>query len=286
MRLFRISLLSCFLIFLMSVIIGCGPPPIKPDKICPGKKTALEAFEALTAQQQQLKPLLAKGQCLARIRQGKKLRKEQFRVKLWLNPPSEVRFFGAFLFNERALDIGSNEAQFWAAMKSDELGNSFYWGRWDEQRDFGRLILSPKILMEGLGIVKLDEQDNWSFSNEGAYDVLTKTVDGKLVKKIYIYNCLYRVRKIEYYDEKEKPVLAVRLDDYRQAFEGCFIPCMIKVSSLSNKATQDSFEIKLNSIGSYEFGEQKRKSYFELSQKPAGFKHIYRIVDGELIEQP
>jgi len=284
MRLFRISLLFCFLTFLMAALIGCGPLPIKPDKICPGKKTVLEAFEALTAQQQ-LKPLLAKGQCLARIRQGKKLRKEQFRVKLWLNPPSEVRFFGEFLFNERALDIGSNEDKFWAAMKPDELGNSFYWGRWDEQRDFGRLILSPKILMEGLGIVKLDEQDNWSFSNESAYDVLTKTVDGKLVKKIYIYSCLYLVRKIEYYDEKEKPVLAVRLDDYRQAFDGCFIPCMITVSSLSNKAAQDSFEIKLNSIGSYEFTEQKRKIYFELSQKPAGFKHIYRIVDGELIEQ-
>ncbi|MCJ7729129.1 MAG: hypothetical protein MUO27_04525, partial [Sedimentisphaerales bacterium] len=106
-------------------VAGCQPPQQKKASVCPGKSAAADALSALSSQARKAVPLKATGQCLLEYYVEGKKHRENFPIKLWVNPPVEVYLQGEVAFDPRGLVLGSNESEFWLAVKPDEI--SSYW---------------------------------------------------------------------------------------------------------------------------------------------------------------
>ena len=118
-------------------------------------------------------------------------------------------FKGDVAFNAKGLMLGSNENQFWLAIKPEI--DSFWWGNWAQQTNYDNLIISPS---EYIGshwyCPQFEDQTLWSLTRENSLDILTKrNADGKLEKKLYIYGLDYRIAKIEYFDSNEQLMIAI-----------------------------------------------------------------------------
>lgn len=273
------------------ILSGCAPKIRKPMQVCPGKESAAEAISILRARSQNTAPLRANGQCLLEYYVEGKKHKENFPVKLWLNPPAQIYLQGNVAFNARGVVMGSNEREFWLSIRPKEI-SSYWWGRWSKgSRPDEKLMISPETVLEALGIAAVggdeNNKENWSLFNEGAFDVLTKRDDeGRTIKKIYIYSCDYLVRRIEYFDENSKAVIVTELDKYKQVLKNFFVPTIVKITKGSGRA-RDSVRLTLRpkTIKSVNFTEKQLERLYTRPE-PRGFKHIYKIVDGDVIEQP
>jgi len=269
------------------ILGGCAPPARKPVLICPGKKSAAESLGLLKVYAEDAKSIKANGKCLAKIYSEGKARphKKNFTVKLWFSPPAEIRLLGNVAFNSRGIDVGANESEFWLAMKPKEIGNSYFWGRWSDGAGFGKMKIGPDILLDAFGMAEVDEKISWILSNEGAYDVLTgRNETDVIVKKIYIYNCDERIRKIEYFGGNGEVAVVLEMEEYVDICKGVQVPKIIKVVSFSGGDTEDSFKITLDSVRQKDFDEKLRKKLFTRPE-PRGFERKYRIIKGEIIEQ-
>lgn len=269
------------------ILGGCAPPARKPVLICPGKKSAAESLGLLKVYAEDAKSIKANGKCLAKIYSEGKARphKKNFPVKLWFSPPAEIRLLGNVAFNSRGIDVGANESEFWLAMKPKEIGNSYFWGRWSDGAGFGKMKIGPDILLDAFGMAEVDEKISWILSNEGAYDVLTgRNETDVIVKKIYIYNCDERIRKIEYFGGNGEVAVVLEMEEYVDICKGVQVPKIIKVVSFSGGDTEDSFKITLDSVRQKDFDEKLRKKLFTRPE-PRGFERKYRIIKGEIIEQ-
>jgi hypothetical protein len=214
----------CIVLFAMiiSILSGCGGNIVKPLPVCPGKNNAIEALAALKSQSENMVPLFTnKGECAIEYYDKDETRKQHLKIRILLiKPPSEIYMQAAAGIVEKAVVLGSNEREFWLEVKPEV--SSYWWGLWSQQNSNAEILINPKTLLEALGIAEIDTNANWSLSNEGAYDVLTKTVQGVISKKLYIYSCDYKVRKIEYYDNHGKSIALVKLDKYREVSPGFF----------------------------------------------------------------
>ena len=301
-----------FFLYLAATLIltGCAEQIRQPTRVCPGKETAIEALAALELHSQKVAPLKANGQCRLEYYADGKLKKENFPVKLWLNPvrnsrqqggygvhsfsngvnpPSEIYLQGDVAFDPRGLVLGSNKDEFWLAIRLKEI-SSYWLGRWTEVGSVKGLLLDPRVVLEALGImaVNSDVEDagNWTLSKEGAFDVLTRR-SGRagIIKKIFIYNCDYSVRKIQYLDIDEKSELVVELDKYKQVVEDFSTPSIIRISRHSeNIEDQVKIFLSLTSIKPISISSKQRNVLFN-PPKPTGFKHFFANVDGKWIER-
>jgi hypothetical protein len=266
------------------ILVGCAPQEREAIQVCPGKGSVAEALSILRSCTQNTMSLKANGQCrLQYYTEGKK-HNENFPVKLWVNPPAEIYLQGDVAFNAKGIVLGSNEDEFWLSMKPKEI-SSYWWGKWSQKKSFGKLMISPKLLLEALGIAAVRSEENWSLSNEGPFDVLTKQGGQNESRKIYISNCDYLVRKIEYLD-KGRVVVVTELDKYKEVLKDFFVPSVIKIINRTgdgNKAS-DNIILTLKSIKPANFTESQRRILFT-RPRPRGFEHIYKIVDGNMIEQ-
>ncbi len=270
-----------FILFIF--VIGCGGPKIEKFSICPGKAILKDSIAAL-GQTEKVTPFRASGQCLATVYEENKRRKEEFSIKVWFNPPSELRLFGDIAFNARGLDIGSNADEFWFAAKPKELGNSFMWGKWIEQQGFITGI-GPKILLDAFGSIDLKQTGDFSLSNEGPFDVLTLKNQDRIVKKIYIYCCDYRIRKIEYFNDAGKLSIVVELSNYSIELDGSTFASQLLIRLIHEDRKEDSFRILFKTVSAFEYTNEKREAYFRKPANIEGFEHVYQIINGRLIEQ-
>ena len=269
----------------MIILTGCAPELRHPTRICPGKRTASQSLDSLKSSSESIISLRATGRCNARFYVEDKKYKESFPVTVWLNPPAQIRLHGDLFLNPRGIVLGSNEREFWLALKPKEI-STYHWGLWSEQNSSQSIIINPKILLEALGIVPPGSDETWSLSNEGVFDVLTKRNDqGRIVKKVYIYNCDYRVFKIEYFNVDGEVMAIAELYKYKEMSRGFFVPRVIKIVTYTQEGREDSVIITLRSVKPDKFDKKKQDIYFN-RRKPKGFKHIYRIIDGHIIEQP
>jgi hypothetical protein len=270
------------------ILAGCAPEIREPMEICPGKKSAVEALAALQSQSQNMVPLKANGQCrLEYYVEGKnKPQRENLSVRLWVNPPVEIYLQGDKALVPKAVVVGSNEREFWLAIRPKEI-SIYCWGNWSEQDSSEGPLMNPKTLLEALGIGQVDEQQDWSLSNEGAFDILEKRERGVTTKKIYIYSCQYQVRRIEFFDQDGQAVASAELGKYKEVSEGFSVPAMIKVTTHAPDNEEDSLSITLDlkSIKPAEIAEQRRNLLFK-RRPPRGFKHVRRIINGKWIEEP
>ena len=255
-------------------------------RVCPGKKSAAESLSSLRMQLENAVPLKADGQCLLQYYdEDKKPKKENFPVKLWVNPPVEIYMQGDVAFDPKGVILGSNEGEFWLAVRLKEI-SGYWWGRWSEKNCPEKLMISPRLVLEALGTEAVGDEGGWSLSKEGAFDVLTKRESGVEVKKIYINTCDYLVRKIEYLSKDSRAAVVMELDKYKEISKNFFVPGVVKiVNRASNGNKEDSVQITLSSVKPANFTDKQRERLF-IRPQPQGFKHIYKIVDGNITEQP
>ena len=118
------------------------------------------------------------------------------------------------------------------------------------------------------------------------FDILTKREQGTIVKKIYVYSCEYRVRRIEFFDLKGQAAARAELDKYTEVSEGFFVPTWIEVTTYDRNNAEDPLGITLNlrSIRPAKMTKALRSHLFGHPQ-PQGFKYVYKVVNGKWIEQ-
>jgi len=281
---------SLFSYFAAAVLIlaGCTPQQREQMQICPGKESVAEAISILMSRAKDTVALRANGQCLLEYYVEGKRHKENFPVKLWVNPPVEVYLQGDIAFNPRGLVLGSNEREFWLSIKPEEI-SSYWWGLWSEEGYNEKLVISPKIMLEALGTIAPGSgevgQKNWSLSNEDGFDVLTNRGDGgQVIKKLYISNCDYLVRKIEYFYTSGEVTVTAELEEYKEVLKGFFVPASVKITTRAGVNRGDSVKITLDSIKKAELTENLRTRIFTRPD-PQGFKHIYKVVGSRIVEQ-
>lgn len=282
-------LLFSYFVAAVLILSGCVPQQLKPTPVCPGKESAAEALSVLGSRAKDMVPLKANGQCLLEYYVEGKKHKENFPVKLWVNPPVEVYLQGDIAFNPRGLVLGSNEHEFWLSIRPQDI-SSYWWGLWSEGGYNGKLVISPQIVLEALGIAAVggDEygEKDWSLSKENGFDVLTQSSDeGRPVKKLYISSCDYLVRRIEYFYTGDEVTVAAELEKYKEVLEGVFVPASVKITTRAGVNRGDSVKITFDSIKKAEFPEKLRNRIFTRPD-PQGFKHIYKVVNGRIVEQP
>jgi hypothetical protein len=283
----KLRLFFCFAVTI-PILGGCKPLMREPLRICPGKESIAEALSVLKSRSESVASLKAHGRCVLEYYEEEKKHKENFPVKLWVNPPVEIYFQGDVAFNPKGIMLGSNEHEFWLAMKPKEI-SSYWWGRWSESSCPGQLMISPKTLLEALGILPIggtEDEGNWSLSNEGPFDVLTKRNEqGVIIKKIYIYCCDYSVRKIEYFEAGGEIAVVTELGKYKRVAEGFSVPGIINITEPAERKDDLSrITITLKSVKSEQFNEKQQRQLF--TRPPLrGYEHVYRIIDGHVVEQ-
>ena len=304
---FRSCFFCVFLWLNIFIFTGCAEQIRKPTKICPGKESVADVISVIESRTQSVVPFRANGKCRLEYYDDGKPRKENFTVKIWfnpvrsysqegtytmsltsngVNPPAEVYLQGDIAFDPKGIVLGSNENEFWFAVRLKEV--SRYWcGKWKETGHIDELIISPRLVLEAFGMAEFGRgQENCSLSQEGAFDVLSRRDDnGRLIRKIYIYNCDYSIRKIEYFDVNGKIRVTAELDKYKQLSEEFYIPMRIKITKYGKSAEDlTNVIVSLTSIRQYSFSQKQRNILF-MPPKQSDYKHIYTNIDGKWIEQ-
>jgi len=267
------------------VLAGCTPQIQKPTKVCPGKPSVDDALDALQAQSQSAVPLKAHGNSILEfyVEGKKKPRREILDVKLRVNPPAEIYLQGDKSIMAKAFMLGSDEEKFWLTIRPKEI-SVHIWGMWSEQDSAGGPVINPRNMLEALGISQIDTEGDWSLSNEGAYDILTKKEQGVTTRKLHIYCCDYRVRVIEVFDSEGRAAATAELDRYKEISDGFFVPSLIKIKTLPRDETEKPFTITVN-LTSIQPHEKWPGLLFERPSRLRGIKTIYRMENGKLIEQ-
>lgn len=267
------------------IAAGCAPQISRPTKICPGKVSVDETLAALQEQSQNAVPLKANGKSrlVFYVEGKKKPQKEEFDVKLRVNPPGEIYLQGDKSIMAKAIVLASNEREFWLSIRPKEI-STHIWGKWAEQNSAGGLVINPRTLLEALGIGQIDANEDWSLSNEGPFDVLTKQEQGVTTKKIHIYCCDHTTRKIELFDSQGQPAALAELDRYQEVSEGFFIPSLMQITTFPRDETEKPFTIAVNLTSIQPSKEWPDLLFNRPSRLPEAMK-VYRMVNGKLIEQ-
>lgn len=145
-------------------------------------------------------------------------------------------------------------------------------------------MIDPRTLLEAFGMSEVDAEQDWSLSNEGAFDILTRLDDGAVTKKIHIYSCQYHVSKIELFDSKGRVAACAELDSYEEVSEGFYVPVWIKVTTFTQDEARDPLAITLR-LKSVQASKKWPGIIFK-RPPPRGFKNVGVVVNGEWIEQP
>lgn len=278
---------SLFMAVVLSVAAGCAPEIAEPLAVCPGKIATPDALASLRSNSQNAVPFKASGQCLLKyyVESKKKAQSESLDVRLWVNPPMEIYLQGDKPLIAKAVVLGSNEREFWLAVSPKEI-SLYCWGLWSDQDSSEGPAINPRTLLESLGIGETQTEEGWSLSNQGPFDILTKTEGGVTTRKMYVYSCDYRVRKIEFFAADGRVAARAELENYQEVSNGFFVPANIRITTLGRDRREDSLSIILNptSIKPAEITEPRRKVLFE--QPPQkGFKNMRRIIHGKLVEE-
>lgn len=262
---------------------GCAPQIKEHSKICAGKDNLFQSISAVKENYHNAESFKAHGKCFLEYYSGGKKHRENFPVKLWVHPPYDIYLQGDVAFNPKGIMLGSNEKRFWLAIKPEEV-SSYWWGKWSQQKEMTDIPVNPRILLEALGMVKIEMADNWSLSNQGPYDILTrKTADGRVQKKIYIYCCDYVISKIEYFDSAGKVRFIAQMDNYTGIGAHFLVPRLIKITGRKDKGKAPAIRINLSYVQKEEFSRKQLDAIFKRPE-PHGYKHTYILINGEPVE--
>jgi hypothetical protein len=255
---------------------GCAAPMPKLAPLCPGAESVTGSIVRLRSGCNNVASFKANGRCLLEYYddQGKRQR-ENFSVKLWINPPRQIYMQADVAFDGRAMVLGANEDEFWFSIRPKI--SSYWWGQWSQLDDGAGLIINPEILLEAFGITELGSEEDWLLTNDGPYDILIKKTAAVTTRNIYISACNYRAGKIEYFDSSGRLATAVELDKYRLIAGRFWIPQQIRISNFTEQAGRPlKIAMKFTSIKPVNFSDEQLEAFFTRPQ-PKGFKNVYRV---------
>jgi hypothetical protein len=276
-----------FYSFTAAILIlgGCAAKMEKPVQVHPERKTVAESLTLLRVQLENAVPLKADGQCLLQYHDEKeKLKREHFPMKLWMNLPVEFYMQGDVAFDPKGIVLGSNKEEFWLAVRLKEV-SGYWYGRWSGKDYPEKMMISPRLVLEALGSVTVAAEEKWSLSREGEFDVLTRQQGGVTTKKIYIGTSDYLIRRIEYFSGDGRVIIVMELSKYRKVAENFFVPGIVKIANGAEGDKGDSVKIILGFVKQVEFTDEQQRRLFVRPQAQ-GFKHIYKVTDGKIVEQP
>ena len=273
--------ISIHLAIAVLVFSGCAQQMSPPKRICPGSQSVVESLDSLRSRSKSIVPLKANGRCHLRYFIDNKEHDENFPVKIWFNPPNQIYLQCDVAFDPKGIVLGSNEDEFWLSIRLKEI-DSYWWGKWEELGDFAKI--RPGVLFEALGVAKLSDEGNLFLTNENGFDVITEYKRDIITKKIYINSCDNLVSKIEYFDLHGQAAITIELGEYKKGSAGFDVPRVIKIISRNENGSENSFRIKLRSVKPIEFTKSREKLFFSRAGQQ-GFKHIYKVVEGDIIEQ-
>ncbi len=281
---------------LLALLGGYVSQPQRPKlQVCPGKATAEEALQTLTVHARNAVPVWAHGHAVLTYHapDRKKPERHSLDIVLRFDPPARLYLQGGPTGAPKAVIVGSNEEEFWLAMKPKEI-SSYYIGQWRDVRDFGGLVMSPRIVLESIGILNVPGVEPnpalWKLENKGPYDILTqRDQSGRPVRRLHVYACDYSVRKIEYFDRRGKVAAVAQLDDYKPVGEkptmGSFqVPTRIEVVSTRPDGRKDSVTMEISSPSTKPFTEKQRQQIFS-PPDANNFEHVYHYEDGEWVPE-
>jgi hypothetical protein len=271
-------------LFLVTLtLVGCAAQTWQPAHPCAGKATVAEAVETLNFRRDKTRPIRASGQCLLKYRVEGRRHKDNFPVKLWVNPPDEVCLQGDVAFDAAGLMLGSNADEFWFWLKPKEV-STYWWGSWSQAGLWNRLALSPAVVLEAFGGVNVQD-GGWSLTRIGDFDVLVlNSEQGDILKRVYVEPCNYVVSKIEHLDSAGRIAVSAEFTNYKQIAEGFLVPAMIRIIAVANDGLENSAEISLVSVQQTQLNDQQRQRLF-VRPPPRGFDHVYKTIDGAVVEQ-
>ncbi len=266
---------------LILLLGGCAGELRKPVKVCPGAGTIDKAAAILRVKTQNITSLKASGQLKYSNGEGS----DSFPFSLWLNPPNEIYLQGNKALDPKAIIAGANKNAFWFAVKPGE--SVLMIGEWSVGTCFGNALISPRILLEALGVIDIQNSKGWALSQEGAFDVLTMVdLQGKMIKKIYVYNCDYTVYEIKYFGDGRENV-SIKLGSYKQIKEGVLVPTLIKIVKYPAAKQKEliNLDIKIEVVKPIELSEKQQELIFK--QPDSGlYKRVLKFdKDCKLVEQ-
>ncbi len=276
---------------LLALLGGCVTQPQRQRLVvCPGKATAAEALQTLTARAQSAVPVWASGHAILAyyVPDRKKPERHSLNLLLRFDPPARVYLQGSVTAVERAVILGSNEEEFWLALKPKEI-SSFYLGRWQDVRDFEGLVMSPRVVLEAVGIVNVPGTEPnpalWKLENRGPYDILTQRDEsGHPVRRLHVYACDYTVREIEYFDRRGKVVAVAQLDGYKPVEKTLFsVPTQISVVSTRPDGRKDSVVMDFESPKTKPFAEKQQKIFRPPDADK--YEHVYQYENGQWVPE-
>jgi hypothetical protein len=286
---FRISALGAIVLGIV-LLAGCAAPREKL-RICPGQPTAEAALQALAVRAEHAVPMRANGQGLLTyyVPDKKKTERHNLPLQMWFSPPSDTYIQGSVGVDATAVRLGSNDQKFWLALRPKEI-SSYYIGAWKDVQDVQGFMMSPRIVLEALGIVLepggVPNTALWSLENKGPYDILTRRNEaGHIVKRVQIYACDYVVHKIEYFNPRGKVVAVAGLGDYKPVTETFSVPTRITVESTGPSGHKDSMKIDLSSLKEMKPLNEKQRQRLFVPPPEERFEHVYRYEDGRWVAE-
>lgn len=258
-----------------------------PVRICPGKANVQEALGMLRSQMLRIKSLHISGKCrMGFFDQKGEKREYNLPVSLFLEPPFNLYLYGQPAVGPRgAVSLGSNQEEFWLSVKPDI--NTLWWGKWEEASQVGDLRVSPRVVLEALGMVDFEDPSRWRLENRDGYDILSE-VDStdSIVKQVFVNPCDYLVYQISYLDDAGMPRAVVKLDGYVQVSPEFSMPTDVRVDNYLGEELTDWLELSIrpNAIREKEFSDQQRARMFNRPQD-RGYDSVIHVTDaGQILE--
>jgi hypothetical protein len=259
--------------------IGCIGPVKEPLKVCQGGMSVEQALLKLRQHSENMLSFKADGQCRLSYYDNGRKRNENLQVNILVRSPSEIYLQGNVSLVPKAVIAGANKDEFWLALRPNEL-SSFWSGRWSQLDSTQNILLNPRTLLEAIGVVDFDFQADWSLTNEGPFDILTKKENGIITRKIYIYCCDGSVRKIEFFNITGRISTIAELSDYKAVSGNFSIPGKLEITRPSeHKEDVVSISFKLDSVKAQKMTEKQDAFFKPVSAK--GFKNIWRLNNGQ-----
>ncbi|MHC5060301.1 MAG: hypothetical protein ACYTFK_04355 [Planctomycetota bacterium] len=263
---------------------GCAAPRVDeylPPAVCPDKKTVGQALEILQRRKEDVMPVRAGGNMTVQWPEGEnKTHRENLVVDLRFYPPGRIYFRGNNVLGE-AVRLGADNDQFWMLMKPKEI-STYHWGkRRDIERCAGSRWMNPQNFIEALGVLSVD--GDWSLSNQGDFDILTKSSPGRgIAKKIHLNCSDYLARRIEYYDDRGQVALTLELNDYTRPAGAAPVPTKINVT---HHEADTVVEVTLKNIRLFEPSPKQLSGLFTRPESK-GFENVFELNENcEFIRQ-
>ena len=266
-------------------LAGCHPQMHNSSSRSYEKASAAEALALLQAQADKVMSLKIYAQCRMGLPDEDGVLKEQppFDVRIYFDPPYNVFMDGIVGMGASGkVEMGSNAEFFWMGikLKMDE----FWWGRWDKTSNHEDMQVSPKAMMEALGVLQLGDPASWSLSKRQDVDVLIQVgPTGKITRQIKMQPGASVPQRIEYFNDQGEISLVVELAQYTTLLNGFEVPQEIGISAFQDD--QCSHYVRLSVRRDYgvtkkTYSEKFRQNNFHFDiSKVTGYSRVTEVTE-------